>query len=54
MSSAASVQRPARREIPSVVRFFQVADSLGVLILLLVVVTVASTIAPGFFSTTNL
>lgn len=54
MSSAATVERPARREVSSVLRFFQVADSLGVVILLLIVVTVASIIAPGFFTATNL
>jgi ribose transport system permease protein len=37
-----------------VVRFFQVFESLGVLAMLLIVFTVTSIIAPGFFTTTNL
>jgi ribose/xylose/arabinose/galactoside ABC-type transport system permease subunit len=40
--------------IPVVVRFFQVFESLGVLILLAVVLVVASLLAPGFFTFTNL
>jgi ribose/xylose/arabinose/galactoside ABC-type transport system permease subunit len=40
--------------LPFVVRFFQVFESLGVLAMLVIVFIVASIIAPGFFTSTNL
>ena len=46
---------PSKRSEPSAfVRFFQLADSLGVVIILLIVVAVTSFIAPAFFTTTNM
>lgn len=42
------------KKLPFVVRFFQVFESLGVLALLVIVVIVASILAPGFFTSTNL
>jgi len=42
------------RKLPFVIRFFQFFESLGVLAMLLIVIVVASVIAPGFFTSTNL
>ncbi|MGC8878098.1 MAG: ABC transporter permease [Anaerolineae bacterium] len=56
MQSTVSAQAPAVRsfELPFVVRFFQIFESLGVLMMLGLVILVASVIAPGFFTATNL
>ena len=50
----AQSQTTSVQKLPFMVRFFQVFESLGVLALLLIVVIVASIIAPGFFTSTNL
>ncbi len=42
------------RRLPVTVRFFQVFESLGVLVMLIIVLVVASLLAPGFFTITNL
>jgi ribose/xylose/arabinose/galactoside ABC-type transport system permease subunit len=52
VSSPPVTSQPPR--LPFVVRFFQVFESLGVLAMLVIVVIVASVIAPGFFTPTNL
>ncbi len=44
----------AARRMPAAIRFFQVFESLGVLVMLAVVLVVASLLAPGFFTLTNL
>jgi ribose/xylose/arabinose/galactoside ABC-type transport system permease subunit len=56
MEQAASIPTHAMtvRKIPVVIRFFQLFESLGVLALLLIVILVASAIAPNFFTVTNL
>jgi ribose/xylose/arabinose/galactoside ABC-type transport system permease subunit len=42
------------RRVPVAIRFFQVFESLGVLLMLIIVLVVASLLAPGFFTVTNL
>ncbi len=42
------------RRMPVAIRFFQVFESLGVLLMLVIVLVVASLLAPGFFTVTNL
>jgi ribose/xylose/arabinose/galactoside ABC-type transport system permease subunit len=42
------------RRVPVAIRFFQVFESLGVLLMLAIVLVVASLLAPGFFTLTNL
>ncbi len=50
----ASSPSPRDTSLPFVVRFFQVFESLGVFAMLTIVFIVASIIAPGFFTATNL
>jgi ribose/xylose/arabinose/galactoside ABC-type transport system permease subunit len=56
MQNIAVTHRPATGapEMPFVIRFFQVFESLGVLAMLALVILVASIIAPGFFTYTSL
>ena len=51
---AAAAVGTAARSAPLIVRFFQFFESLGVLTLLILVIIVASFIAPGFFTYTNI
>jgi len=46
--------RAAGARIPVAIRFFQFFESLGVLLMLAIVLIVASLLAPGFFTLTNL
>jgi ribose/xylose/arabinose/galactoside ABC-type transport system permease subunit len=49
-----TAQTTTIRELPFAVRFFQYFESLGVLAILLIVLTVTFVVAPAFFTPTNL
>jgi ribose/xylose/arabinose/galactoside ABC-type transport system permease subunit len=53
-NAAASPNLRSVFKVSNATRFIQVAESLGVFVLLVIVVTSASIIAPGFFTYTNL